>query len=95
MNIKNTKKVKIRSRLRTITELFPEYNYDMESTNDEWIVHFTKLETDIKFMLEISSIDDNINNFKYFSDNKWNIYSEQKFEKIIEIAENKIEELYG
>ena len=96
MNIKNSKKVKIRTRLQTITETFPDYMYDMETTNDEWIVHFTsKNDAEIKFMLEISSVDDEINNFKYFSDNKWNIYTENEFEKIIKIAENKIVELYG
>ena len=96
MNIKNSKKVKIRSRLQTITDTFPDYNYDMESTNDEWIVHFTHDTIDsVKFMLEISSIDDNINNFKYFYDNEWNIYSETNFQTIIEISENKITELYG
>jgi len=93
MNIKNTKKVKIRTRLQTITETFPNYHYDMESTNDEWLVYFSK--ENIKFVLEISSIDDDINNFKVFSDNKWLIYSENSFEKIINLAENKITELYG
>jgi len=95
MNIKNSKKVKIRNKLREITDSFPGYSYDMETINDEWIIHFTKLGTDIKFMVEISSVDDTINNFKYFLDNKWNIYSEEKFEKIMEISKNKIIELYG
>ena len=93
MNIKNTKKVKIRSKLQLITESFPDYKYDMETINDEWLVHFSK--ENIKFVIEISSVDADINNFKVFSDNKWLIYSENTFEKIIKIAENKILELYG
>jgi len=95
MNIKNSKKVKIRNKLQTITDTFPGYSYDMETINDEWLIHFTKKETDIKFMVEISSIDDDINNFKYFYDNEWNIYTENNFNEIIEIAKNKITELYG
>jgi len=93
MNIKNTKKVKIRKKLQTITETFFNYHYDMETINDEWLVHFKK--EDIKFVVEISSIDETINNFKVFYDNEWLIYSEDTFEKIINIADNKIKELYG
>ena len=95
MNIKNSKKVKIRSKLRTITESFPGYSYDMETVNDEWIIHFSKKDTDINFMVEISSVDETINNFKYFLDDKWNIYSEDDFESIIKLSKNKIEEIYG
>ncbi len=95
MNIKNTKKVKIRSKLQTITETFSEYGYDMETIADEWIIHFTKKDTDIKFMVEISSIDDTINNFKYFHHGKWYSYTAENFDKIIKIAKNKITEIYG
>jgi hypothetical protein len=93
MNIKNTKKVKIRSRLQQITKSFPDYRYDMETINDEWLVHFTN--DKIKFVIEISSVDDDINNFKVFYDKDWLIYSEKSFETIIEIAEKKIKEIYG
>ena len=94
MNIKNTKKVKIREKLQTITETFEEYKYDMDSINDEWLIHFENKEDNIKFVVEISSIDETINNFKVFIDNQWLIYSENDFNKIIELSRKKITELY-
>lgn len=93
LNIKNTKKVKIRSKLQTITETFEEYDYDMESINDEWLIHFRK--DDIKFVLEISSVDNTINNFKLFINDKWEMHSEENFDKIINISREKINNLYG
>jgi len=94
LNIKNTKKVKIREKLQTITETFEEYKYDMDSINDEWLIHFENKEDNIKFVVEISSIDETINNFKVFIDNQWLIYSENDFNKIIELSRKKITELY-
>ena len=95
MNIKNSKKVKIREKLQTITETFEDYKYDMDSINDEWLIHFENKEDNIKFVIEISSIDETINNFKVFIDNRWLIYSENEFNKIIELSRKKITELYG
>jgi len=95
LNIKNTKKVKIRSKLQTITELFSEYKYDMDSINDDWLIHFEDKDKDVKFVVEISSIDDNINNFKVFNNNEWFIYTENNFNKILELSRKKITELYG
>ena len=95
MNIKNSKKVKIREKLQTITELFEEYNYDMDSINDEWLIHFEEKEENIKFVVEISSVDETINNFKVFINNQWLIYSESNFNEILKISRKKITELYG
>jgi len=95
LNIKNSKKVKIREKLQTITETFEDYKYDMDSINDEWLIHFENKEDNIKFVIEISSIDETINNFKVFIDNRWLIYSENEFNKIIELSRKKITELYG
>lgn len=95
MNIKNSKKVKIREKLRTITETFKEYLYDMDSINDEWLIHFENKEKQIKFVVEISSIDETINNFKVFIDNQWLIYSKNNFSDIIKISRKKITELYS
>jgi len=93
MNIKNSKKVKIRTKLQTITDAFEQYHYDMETISDEWIIHFA--DEKIKFMIEISSIDENINNFKIFYDDEWLIYTESTFDEIMNVAKNKIKELYG
>lgn len=95
MNIKNTKKVKIRSKLQQITNTFSDFIYDMENVNDEWLVYFTDKNQNIKFVVEISSVDEEINNFKVFYDDKWLIYSEKTFSEIIKHAENKILELYA
>jgi len=95
LNIKNSKKVKIREKLRTITETFKEYLYDMDSINDEWLIHFENKEKQIKFVVEISSIDETINNFKVFIDNQWLIYSKNNFSDIIKISRKKITELYS
>lgn len=94
MNIKNSKKVKIREKLQTITETFEDYKYDMDSINDEWLIHFENKEDNIKFVIEISSIDETINNFKVFIDNQWLIYNENVFNKIIELSRKKITDLY-
>jgi len=97
MNIKNSKKVVVRPKLQQITATFPELRYDMETINDEWLVHFNdpKNPENMNFVVEVSSVDDTINNFKMFYDGQWLIYSEESFEKIIVIAENKIKEIYG
>jgi Zn-dependent metalloprotease len=95
LNIKNSKKVKIREKLQTITKTFEEYKYDMDSINDEWLIHFENKEDNIKFVVEISSVDETINNFKIFIDNQWIIYSENNFNNIINLSRKKITELYG
>jgi len=95
LNIKNSKKVKIREKLQTITRTFSEYKYDMDSINDDWLIHFEDNKNNIKFVIEISSIDESVNNFKIFIDNQWLIYTENNFKTILELSRKKITELYG
>jgi len=79
----------IRENIDKVTDSFPEFRFDMETTAGYWIIYLWKGDT--KFFFELPSNEDETNiKIKLYLDDEWDIFDGEDLDQLIKITKNKL-----
>jgi len=83
----------MKNKIRKITESFPDYKYDMETTIWDWVIYFN--DEDKKFFFELPNHKDKSKNdnhkVKMLIEGEWIIFEGENIDELIEKTKQKLE----